>query len=117
MTIRLMTALAATGTLLLSASGVVMAQEQFNDAALQDDWWAARQEFGPDDSAGAIQRIGQEDVMGAVELIKQGKTATLGKLYANDIPMVGARNWKPHDSSVRPVAGRSAGAPSSTMST
>src|SRR5687767_2549007 len=95
MTRKAMTPLAAaTGKLLLSTSGVVMAQEQFNDAALQDDWWAARQEFGFDDSAGAIQRIDQEDIRAALELVKQGKAATLGKLYANDIPMVGARNWK-----------------------
>jgi kynurenine formamidase len=29
----------------------------------------------------------------AVKLVKQGKTATLGKLYASDIPAFGARSW------------------------
>ena len=65
-----------------------------NDEALQDDWWAARQEFGPDDRVGAIQRIDREDVMQAVNLVKQGKTATLGKVYAGDVPFFGARGWK-----------------------
>ncbi len=74
------------------------AQEQqvapTNDEALQDDWWTARQEFGPEDRVGAIQRLDQEDVMQAVNLVKQGKTATLGKVYASDVPFFGARGWK-----------------------
>jgi kynurenine formamidase len=85
----------AVGVVSLIAVQHARAQEpQVNDAALQDDWWVSLQEFGPDDSAGAIQRIDQEDIMGALELVKQGKAATLGKLYASDIPMVAARNWK-----------------------
>jgi kynurenine formamidase len=86
----------AVGAVCLAAVQAAQAQQdaKVNDAPLQDDWWAAMQEFGPDDSAGAIQRIDQEDIRGALELVKQGKAATLGKLYASDIPMVGARNWK-----------------------
>jgi kynurenine formamidase len=68
--------------------------ELFNDAALQADWWEGNQEFGADDRIGAIQRIDQEDILGAAKLIKQGKSATLGKLYASDIPFVGGRGWR-----------------------
>ena len=53
-----------------------------------------KQEFGADDRIGAIQRIDQEDILGAAKLIKQGKSATLGKLYASDIPFVGGRGWR-----------------------
>jgi len=31
--------------------------------------------------------------MKALKLVKQGKTATLGKLYSHDIPAFGARSW------------------------
>ena len=55
--------------------------------------------------------------MAALELVKQGKAATLGKLYASDIPMVGGRNWKltiPGTPSGGPFGSK---APSSTTST
>ena len=68
--------------------------ELFNDAALQADWWEGNKEFGADDRIGAIQRLDQEDILGAAKLIKQGKSATLGKLYAADIPFVGGRGWR-----------------------
>lgn len=77
----------------VGASGAQAQPAAVNDAALQDSWWTARQEFGANDAMGAIQRITPDDVKRAVALIKQGKTAVLGKLYAPDIPMVGFRSW------------------------
>jgi kynurenine formamidase len=87
---------AAFGALCLSNAPEASAQQQaqVNDAALQDDWWVGNQEFGADDMAGAIQRIGSQDIMDSLKLVKQGKAATLGKIYAPDIPFVAARNWK-----------------------
>lgn len=83
----------ALGLLVCGTTSVALAQET-NDAPLQDDWWSASQEFGAEDKAGAIQRIKPEDVMRAVALVEQGKTATLGKIYAADIPFFGARGFK-----------------------
>ena len=57
------------------------AAQEFNDAPLQDNWWPS--ELGPDDKAGAPNRTRPEMVLEAVKLVKQGKTATLGKLYAS----------------------------------
>ncbi len=84
----------AAAILPAAVTGASAQQAPFNDAALQDGWWEARQEFGARDRVGAVQRLDQEDILGAAKLIKQGKSATLGKLYAGDIPMVGARSWK-----------------------
>jgi kynurenine formamidase len=81
------------GGLLLASAGALAQQAKVNDAALDDGWWTARKEFGADDKMGAIQRIGPADVKRAAALIKQGKSAVLGKLYASDIPMVGFRSW------------------------
>jgi hypothetical protein len=49
--------------------------------------------MGPDDKAGAVNRTTPEIVLEAVKLVKQGKTATLGKLYAHDIPFFGVRGF------------------------
>lgn len=43
-------------------------------------------EWGPDDKISAPNRTTPELVLEAVGLVKQGKAATLGKLYARDIP-------------------------------
>ena len=56
-----------------------------------ENWWPS--EWGADDKVGAVNRTTPEMVMKAVGLVKQGKTATLGKLYARDIPFFGARGW------------------------
>lgn len=87
---------AAAGMMVVVGAAAADAQTRapVNDAALQDSWWEAREEFGADDTMGAIQRLGTEEVLAAAKLIKQGKTATLGKLYTGDIPMVGARSWR-----------------------
>jgi hypothetical protein len=50
------------------------------------EWW-------PDDKAGAVNRTTPEIVLEAVKLVKQGKTATLDKLYARGIPFFGTRGW------------------------
>lgn len=45
--------------LALLAGGEVSAPNKapFNDVALDDGWWAARTEFGPKGTMGAIQRL------------------------------------------------------------
>ena len=67
------------------------AAQEFNDKPLEENWWPS--EWGPDDKAGSVNRTTPEMVLEAVNLVKQGKTATLGKLYARDIPFFGARGW------------------------
>lgn len=63
-----------------------------NDEPLTDKW--APTEWGPDDKAGAVNRTTPEMVLKAAGLIKQGKTATLGKVYAGDAPAFGSRGWR-----------------------
>jgi len=63
-----------------------------NDEPLRDKW--APSEWGPDDKVGAPNRTTPELVLKAVGLVKQGKVATLGKVYAGDIPTFGTRSWK-----------------------
>ncbi len=75
--------------LMLGAASV--GAEAVNDAPLTEKWWPS--EFGPDDKAGAINRITPAIVLKAIALVKQGKTATLGKYYDRDIPTFGSRLW------------------------
>jgi kynurenine formamidase len=89
---------ALTGaTCLLTAvlAGTAGAQQQAapppNDKPFTENWWPS--EFGPDDKAGAINRITPEYVMKSMRLVRQGKTATLGKYYDKDIPAFGERVW------------------------
>jgi kynurenine formamidase len=65
--------------------------QEFNDKPFEENWWPS--EWGPDDKAGSVNRTTPEMVLEAIGLVKQGKTATLGKLYARDIPFFGARGW------------------------
>src|SRR6266542_6238404 len=62
-----------------------------NDKPLTERW--APSEWGPNDKAGSVNRITPQVVMKGLKLVKQGKTATLGKYYASDIPVFGARSW------------------------
>lgn len=62
-----------------------------NDRPFVEQWWPT--EWGTDDRIGAANRTSPEMVLSAVRLVRQGKTATLGKLYAADIPLVGSRIW------------------------
>lgn len=64
---------------------------QVNDRPLTEKW--APTEWGPDDRLGAPNRTTPDIVLKAIQLVKQGKTATLGKLYASDVPLFGPRSW------------------------
>jgi kynurenine formamidase len=67
------------------------AAQEVNDKPFEENWWPT--EWGPDDKAGAVNRTTPEIVLKAVQLVKQGKVATLGKLYTRDMPFFGARVW------------------------
>jgi hypothetical protein len=63
-----------------------------NDDPFKEKW--APSEWGADDMAGAVNRTSPEIVLKAVGLVKQGKVATLGKIYAGDAPAFGTRGWR-----------------------
>ena len=63
-----------------------------NDQPLNENW--APSEWGADDKAGAVNRTTPDMVLNAVRLVKQGKVATLGKVYQQDMPIFGARSWR-----------------------
>lgn len=67
-------------------------QPKFNDEPLIEKW--APTEWGADDKAGSVNRTTPEMVLKAVGLVKQGKVATLGKIYAQDAPGFGSRGWR-----------------------
>ena len=62
-----------------------------SDKPLIEKW--APTEWGPEDKAGAVNRTTPALVLKSVKLVKQGKVATLGKLYHSTIPAFGARSW------------------------
>ena len=66
--------------------------QSVNDEPLNQKW--APSEWGADDKVGAPNRTTPELVLKAVGLVKQGKVATLGKVYASDAPAFGSRSWK-----------------------
>lgn len=72
--------------------GSAGAQPKVNDEPLAAKW--APSEWGPDDKVGAPNRTTPELVLKAVRLVKKGKSATLGKVYASDAPAFGTRSWK-----------------------
>ena len=63
-----------------------------SDKPFAEKWWPT--EWGADDKAGAINRVTPDKVMKALKLVKQGKSATLGKTYSKDIPGFGVRGWQ-----------------------
>jgi kynurenine formamidase len=71
--------------------GVMVGYAQVDDKPLVEKW--APTEWGPDDKAGAVNRTTPAIVLKAIKLVKQGKVATLGKLYASDVPFFGPRGW------------------------
>jgi hypothetical protein len=75
-------------------SGPALAQQamEVNDRPLTENW--SPSEWGPDDKAGAVNRTTAAMVLKAVKLVKQGKTATLGKVYQQDAPAFGSRGWR-----------------------
>lgn len=80
---------------LLAASAIVGLSGSawaVNDAPLKEKW--APSEWGADDKAGAVNRTTPEMVLQSIQLVKQGKVATLGKVYQSDMPVFGARGFK-----------------------
>src|SRR5713101_2625084 len=75
----------------LCLTGATVASAQMSDKPLIEKW--APTEWGPDDKAGAVNRTTPAMVLKALKLVKQGKQATLGKLYHSTIPAFGARSW------------------------
>jgi len=63
-----------------------------NDEPLTEKW--APSEWGPDDMAGSVNRTTPAMVLDALKLVKQGKVATLGKVYQQDAPFFGSRGWR-----------------------
>ena len=84
--------LRVTAVVLATAIAAPAAAQKINDEPLTDKW--APSEWGPDDKVGAPNRTTPELVLNAVKLVKQGKVATLGKIYASDAPAFGMRSWK-----------------------
>ena len=76
----------------LCLTGVTVANAQMSDKPLIEKW--APTEYGPDDKAGAVNRTTPAMVLKALKVVKQGKQATLGKLYVHDMINFGARTWK-----------------------
>jgi kynurenine formamidase len=86
----------AVGLVMLAVVGVSFMSAQqpaqpVNDKPLTERW--APTEWGPNDKAGSVNRTTPAMVMKAMRLVKQGKVATLGKLYHSSIPAFGARSW------------------------
>lgn len=69
----------ATGAAVVALSFSFAANAQINDLPLTEKW--APSEWGPDDKIGSPNRTTPAMVLKAVGLVKQGRTATLGKLY------------------------------------
>ena len=83
--------LAAVALTATAMNGLAIAQG-VNDEPLAQKW--APTEWGADDTVGAPNRTTPELVLKAVGLVKRGKVATLGKIYASDAPAFGTRSWK-----------------------
>jgi kynurenine formamidase len=66
--------------------------QDVNDDPLTQGW--APSEWGADDLMGSVNRTTPAMVMKAVGLVKQGKVATLGKVYQQDAPGFGTRGWR-----------------------
>ncbi len=82
-------AVAATLVMGMALAGPALA---VNDTPLTENW--APSEWGPDDKAGAVNRTTAAMVLKAAKLVKQGKVATLGKVYQTDAPAFGSRVWR-----------------------
>ena len=80
--------LTAGACLCVVTTGLVWA---VNDQPLEENW--APSEWGADDKVGSVNRTTPAMVLRAASLIKQGKVATLGKVYQQDMPLFGNRGW------------------------
>ena len=76
---------------LIGVALMPIANAQVSDKPLTEKW--APTEWGPDDRAGSVNRTTPEIVLKAMKFVKKGKVATLGKLYASDVPFFGPRGW------------------------
>ena len=74
------------------ATGLSGAAWAVNDKPFTEKW--APSEWGADDKAGAVNRTTPAMVLKAIKLVKQGKVATLGKVYQQDAPAFGSRGWR-----------------------
>lgn len=74
------------------AGGFATTAMAANDDPLTENW--APSEWGADDKAGSVNRTTPDMVLKAVGLVKQGKVATLGKVYQQDAPTFGSRGWR-----------------------
>src|SRR5438105_2828569 len=70
---------------------VAVGNAQMSDKPFTEKW--APTEYGASDKAGSVNRTTPAMVLKALRLVKQGKVATLGKLYHSSIPVFGARSW------------------------
>ena len=68
-----------TATLLVAGMVASSGALAVNDEPLTENW--APSEWGADDKAGSVNRTTPAMVLAAVQLVKQGKVATLGKVY------------------------------------
>jgi kynurenine formamidase len=87
-----MTLGAALALAISTSFAASVSAQDVNDAPLTEKW--APTEWGPDDKAGSVNRTTPEMVLKAAGLVKQGKVATLGKIYAQDAPAFGSRGWR-----------------------
>jgi kynurenine formamidase len=71
------------------ASGTIWAA---NDQPLTENW--SPSVWGADDRVGSVNRTTPAMVLSAAKLIRQGKVATLGKVYQQDAPAFGSRGWR-----------------------
>jgi kynurenine formamidase len=85
-------ALGAAALAMAAAFAAPAYAQAVNDDPLTQNW--APSEWGADDMAGAVNRTTPDLVMKAVGLVKQGKVATLGKVYQGDAPAFGSRGWR-----------------------
>jgi kynurenine formamidase len=87
-----MVAAAPLALSVIAASVISDAVAQIDDKPLKENW--APTEWGPDDKVGAPNRTTPAIVLKAVQLVKQGRTATLGKLYQSEVPLFGPRTYQ-----------------------
>jgi len=82
----------AAAVLLAAISSGAVGQSAVNDQPLTEKW--APSVWGPEDMAGSVNWTTPETVLKGVKLVKQGKVATLGKVYQQDAPAFGSRGWR-----------------------
>ncbi len=78
--------------LLAAISSGAVGHSAVNDQPLTEKW--APSVWGPEDMAGSVNWTTPETVLKGVKLVKQGKVATLGKVYQQDAPAFGSRGWR-----------------------